>query len=153
MIRYQRLQHRFVGRIPRELEGGVLYISLAHGTCIHSCCCGCGEEVVTPLTPTDWQMTYNGEAISLHPSIGNWQLKCRSHYVIDRGRVIEAGPWTRSQVSAEQARDKRAKTAYFAAPVNQAGVDAPVSLTASEARGFWVWLKRVLKKARHSNSS
>lgn len=90
-------------------------------------------------------MTYNGEAISLHPSIGNWQLQCRSHYVIDRGRVIEAGQWTRSQVGAGQERDKRAKAAYFAAPVNQAEADTPVSPPPNEARGFWVWLKRVLK--------
>lgn len=98
-------------------------------------------------------MAYNGETVSLHPSIGNWQLKCRSHYVIDRGRVIEAEPWTRSQVSAQQARDKRAKAAYFAAPVDQAEADAPVSLPANEARGVWVWLKRVLKKVRQSSSS
>jgi Family of unknown function (DUF6527) len=145
VIRHQRLQHRFVDRVPRELERGVLFISLEHGTAIHSCCCGCGEEVVTPLTPTDWRMTFDGETVSLHPSIGNWQLPCRSHYVIDRGRVVEAGPWTRKQVRAEQARDERAKAAYYTAHVGQADADAPISEPVNDARGFWVWLKRVLK--------
>ena len=36
------------------------------------CCCGCGEEVVTPFSPAQWQMSFDGEAVSLHPSIGNW---------------------------------------------------------------------------------
>jgi hypothetical protein len=34
-------------------------------------------------------MSFNGDAVSLHPSVGNWNLRCRSHYVIRDGRVIE----------------------------------------------------------------
>lgn len=63
-----------------------------YATSAHSCCCGCGEEVITPFTPTDWKITFDGKTNSLRPSIGNRALKCRSHYVIDRGKVIEAGP-------------------------------------------------------------
>jgi Family of unknown function (DUF6527) len=141
-MRYHRLQHQFVDRVPRALEPGVLYISLEHGTAIHSCFCGCGEEVVTPLTPTDWRMTYDGETVSLHPSIGNWQLRCRSHYVIDRGRVVEAGPWTRKQVAAEQVRDKRAKAAHYAPTTETA---APAPAPAAEVRSFRAWLSRIFK--------
>jgi len=146
MMRYQRLEHRFVDRVPRQLEPGVLYISLQHGTAIHSCCCGCGEEVVTPLTPTDWRMTYDGETVSLQPSIGNWQLECRSHYVINRGRVVEAGSWTQKQVLAEQARDKRAKAAHYGtAAAGQAGAGASAPVETVEERGLWAWLKRVFR--------
>ena len=80
-MRFTHLQHRFVPHIPEKLEPKVLYISMEYATAAHSCCCGCGEEVVTPLTPTDWRMTFDGETISLSPSIGNWNLRCRSHYV------------------------------------------------------------------------
>jgi len=59
------------------------------------------DEVVTPFTPTDWKMTFDGETVSLRPSIGNWNDACRSHYVIERGRVIEALPWADWQVEAE----------------------------------------------------
>lgn len=90
-------------------------------------------------------MTYDGETVSLHPSIGNWQLKCRSHYVIDRGRVIEAGPWTRKQVAAEQARDKRAKADHYALDNDHAETPAPASASVADASGFWAWLKRVFK--------
>lgn len=46
-------RNRFVRNAPRELEPGVLYISMEYATAVHSCCCGCGERVVTPFTPTD----------------------------------------------------------------------------------------------------
>lgn len=116
MMRYQTLEHRFVRNIPRDLDSGVLYISIDYATAVHSCCCGCGERVVTPFTPTDWRMTFDGESISLHPSVGNWNQKCRSHYVIQGGRVREAGPWSEAQVEAERRRDKRAKATHYSKP-------------------------------------
>lgn len=146
MMRHQRLEHRFVDRIPRQLEPGILYISMAHGTAIHSCCCGCGEEVVTPLTPTDWRITFDGETVSLQPSIGNWQLKCRSHYVINRGRVVEAGSWTQKQVLAEQARDMRAKAVHYGTAADgQAEASTSVPVEAVAERGLWAWLKRIIR--------
>ena len=114
MIRHQSLEHRFVRNVPRELEAGVLYISMDYATAVHSCCCGCGDRVVTPFTPTDWRMTFDGESISLHPSVGNWNQKCRSHYVIQRNHVLEAGAWTAVQVDAERRRDKKAKAQHYA---------------------------------------
>ena len=114
MMRHELLEHAFVEHIPEKVEPGILYVSMEYGTAAHSCCCGCGEEVVTPFTPTDWKMIFDGETVSLNPSIGNWTLDCRSHYVIKRGRVIEAGPWTDEQVAAERLRDQRAKARYYA---------------------------------------
>ncbi len=113
MIRHQTLEHRFVRNVPRELDAGVLYISMDYATAVHSCCCGCRDRVVTPFTPTDWRMTFDGESISLHPSVGNWNQKCRSHYVIQRNRVLEAGAWTAAQVAAERRRDKTAKATHY----------------------------------------
>lgn len=112
------LEHRFVESFPEVLEPGVLYVSFEYGSVAHSCCCGCGEEVVTPLTPTDWKITYDGEKVTLHPSVGSWTLPCRSHYVIRRNRVIEAPPWSYAEVAAERRRDRRAKAVHF-------GLEAP----------------------------
>lgn len=108
-----RLEHRFVRHIPDDIEPGTLYVSMYYGTATHRCCCGCGEEVVTPLTPTDWLLVFDGETVSLHPSIGNWELPCRSHYVIKRNRVVEARPWTKKQIARGRKRDRRAKAAFF----------------------------------------
>jgi hypothetical protein len=146
MMRHTRLDHRFVEHIPERLDPGVLYVSMEYATSAHKCCCGCGEEVVAPFTPTDWNMTFDGEAISLHPSIGNWNLKCRSHYVIKRGAVIEAGPWTDERVEAERKRDNAAKARFYGQ--TQAAVPPPVpSITPAppEAkpdfwRRVWTWM-------------
>ena len=68
-------------------------------------------------------MTFDGETVSLNPSIENWTLRCRSHYVIKRGQVIEAGPWTDKQVEAERNRDRIAKAKYYRTtdPIQSAG--------------------------------
>ncbi len=128
MLRHKRLEPKFVTEVPPELDEGVLYVSMEYGTVLHRCCCGCGEEVVTPLTPTDWKLTFDGVGISLSPSVGNWNLPCQSHYVISRNAVLEAGPWTRQMVDAEMQRDKAAKALHYghgatppidAAPINE----------------------------------
>jgi len=113
MMRHTQLEHRFVEQLPERLEPGVLYICMKYATSAHSCCCGCGEEVVTPFTPTDWRMTFDGVTVSLSPSIGNWNFPCRSHYFICDGRVVEAASWTDEQVKTERRRDKAAKTVYY----------------------------------------
>ena len=148
-MRDLRLDHRFVKNIPEKLEPGVLYISIEYATAAHSCCCGCGEEVVTPLTPTDWKMTYDGETVTLYPSIGSWSLPCRSHYVVNRGRVIEAAPWSDRQIAAERARDRAAKAVHYgAAPVALNGGssdDAPASPPIANDGGY---LSRLWQKLR-----
>ena len=130
-----KLEHRFVERIPRTLEPGVLYISMEYATAAHSCACGCGEEVMTPLTPTDWKMTFDGETVSLSPSVGNWQLACRSHYIIRGGQVIRARDWTETQVAAEQARDRTAKARYYGTARQRGapGSSSPVEVQPSTA--------------------
>jgi len=113
MKRLTHLAPSFVEMVPEVLEPGLLYVSIPYGTVAHLCCCGCQEEVVTPLTPTDWRMTYDGEQVSLHPSVGSWTLPCRSHYVIARGEVKWAKAWTEKQIAAERLRDKAAKTNFY----------------------------------------
>ena len=112
-MRFRHLKHRFCTHIPESLEPGVLYVSMEYATAAHSCCCGCGEEIVTPFTPTDWKMTFDGRAISLWPSVGNWTLPCRSHYVVREGVVIEAEPWSDQEIAAERRRDRAAKARYY----------------------------------------
>ncbi|WP_068083729.1 DUF6527 family protein [Novosphingobium rosa] len=147
MIIHNELEHRFMRNIPEKLEPGVLYISMEYGMVSHSCACGCGEEVTTPLTPTDWHLVYDGEAVTLNPSVGNWNLACRSHYVIRRGRVIEAGPWSEEEVAAERARDRATKARYYGgADMSAEVVEAPTSapVPAMPAQGWLGRLKRWL---------
>jgi len=144
MIRHTRLEHRFVQHIPDVISPGVLYISMEYRTAVHSCCCGCGEEIVTPFTPTDWKMTFDGETVSLHPSIGNWSLDCRSHYVVKRDRIIEACPWSDTEIEAEHRRNQVAKARYYRVAASRKAVidikSQPYIGPASN--GFWQRLQR-----------
>lgn len=138
-MRRSRLSHQFVEFIPEQLEEGVLYISQRYGTAAHRCCCGCGEEVITPLTPTDWAFQVDGNVVTLHPSIGNWSFTCRSHYWIRRSKVIWAGQMSQPQIERGRAIDRAAKQAYFEA-VNRKNAASP-----NEAAGLyslWLALKR-----------
>lgn len=143
-MKYVRLEHRFVHYIPEQLEPGVLYVSMDYATAAHTCCCGCGEEVVTPFSPTDWKITFDGKTISLWPSIGNWDFACRSHYVIKRSRVVGAGSWTNEKIAAERRRDKAAKTAFYGlTDPGESNHDASLPLSSSEqVPGLWSRIKR-----------
>ncbi len=107
------MQHEFVEYIPDEVSEGTLYVSMQFGTAVHKCCCGCGQEVVTPITPTDWQLSFNGESITLSPSIGNWSFECRSHYFIRNNEIMWCSAWTKQQVSAGKFQDVTRKEKYF----------------------------------------
>lgn len=107
------LQHKFVEFIPGKIEEGFLYISIEYCTAIHKCICGCGNEVVTPLSPTDWKLTFNGKAVSLYPSIGNWNFDCKSHYWIRNNNVEFAGSWNEREIRLGRDNDFERKKEYF----------------------------------------
>lgn len=107
------LQHRFVDFIPDIIEDGVLYISIKYCTAIHKCPCGCGNEVVTPISPTDWKLTFDGKTISLSPSIGNWNFECRSHYWIKRNEIIYAPKWDKKEIRSGRKKDKKRKKKFY----------------------------------------
>jgi hypothetical protein len=107
------LKPEFVEFIPEQLEERTLYVAAKYRTVVHLCCCGCGHKVVTPLSPVSWKLTFDGVHISLHPSVGNWNLPCKSHYWIERNRVKWAGMWTQSQIKAGRAAEARARAEYY----------------------------------------
>ena len=143
--------HEFVKTIPNELEERTLYVSLDYATVVHKCCCGCGREVVTPLSPTDWQLTYDGVSISLYPSIGNWSFECQSHYWLEHGEIRWGGRWSRERIALGRAGDRRVKEAFYD------GGDAgsrndPIPTRHSWARGLWSLRSRVCDVVRRSVS-
>jgi len=104
----------FVEYIPGQLADGVLYVSIPYCTAVHRCACGCGNKVVTPISPADWQILFDGEALSLFPSVGNWGFPCNAHYWIRSNQVLWAKPWTAEQIARGRARETRAQAEYFA---------------------------------------
>ncbi|MDR3582467.1 MAG: DUF6527 family protein [Candidatus Pacebacteria bacterium] len=78
----------YVEFVPDDPTEGVLYISEEYQTAIHKCPCGCGSEVVTPLSGEHaWQLTGSADAVTLRPSVGNWNCLCQSHYYVTANKV------------------------------------------------------------------
>lgn len=140
MSRRKVLRHEFVELIPTELRDGTIYVSIPYATAVHKCVCGCGNRVVTPLTPTDWQLTYDGETISLEPSIGNWSFPCRSHYWLRQNSVVWARQWSQHEIDTGRERDRQTKDRYY----DKRPLPPPRDSETGSRKGvsFWRRLKR-----------
>lgn len=101
--------------MPKQLESGILYVSYEFGTAAHLCACGCGSKIRTPLGPTEWSVKETDNGPSVWPSIGNWQLACKSHYVIKNGTIEWANTWTESQIQSGRTKEVKKREAYYAA--------------------------------------
>src|SRR5437867_3984515 len=99
--------------MPKALENGVLYISTKFGTASHLCCCGCGTKIVTPLRETEYKLTQRGNLVSLHPSIGNWNHPCQSHYWIRDNQIVWAPGMSPAEIRRGRAYDDALKETYF----------------------------------------
>lgn len=130
----KKITPRFVEFIPKDLEEGVLYVSGEYATTAHRCACGCDEKVVLPLHPTDWILKFDGKAITIRPSVGNWGFPCRSHYLITDNRIDWAGDWTDEQIAAGRRRDERRKSSWH----EEAMVSPAEYTTRPVPRGNWL---------------
>lgn len=81
----------FVKTIPEVLEDNKLYISEEYETAAHNCLCGCGARTVTPLNcvidgkDMGWKLIKeNNGTVSMTPSIANYQMPCKSHYILTK---------------------------------------------------------------------
>jgi len=130
-LRLERVQY-----LPKELSSGVLYVSEEYAVAGHLCACGCGSKVVTPLGPAEWTFSEHNGQPTLRPSIGNWQLPCRSHYVISDGAIRWAGDWSDAQVEAGHRSEQRRREAFYAERGGQRGLWAR----------FVSWLRGLFKR-------
>jgi hypothetical protein len=97
-----------------------------------------------PLSPTDWKLTFDGQSISLDPSIGNWSFPCQSHYWIKEDRVRWAPRWSQQEIDAGRRHDHKAKEQYFGMG-KQVSPNRPDAKLESRLReGLWSKLKRWL---------
>ena len=148
MKRQVHLSHEFVEFIPdhHQLQNGTIYVSIPFATAVHKCCCGCGEEVVTPLSPTDWQLTFDGETISLYPSIGNWNLPCRSHCWIRQDRVQWSPKWSQKEINLQKTYETLKHKQYYRGdelPVDK-GINSnfAIPMGNKSEQNFWTRLFR-----------
>jgi hypothetical protein len=57
-----------------------------------------GSGFLGVVDPGDWKLVFDGETISLSPSVGSWNLSCLSHYWIRRNRILWAPRWSEARV-------------------------------------------------------
>lgn len=118
--------------VPKSLEPGVLYVSEEFGAAVHLCACGCGSKVSTPIGPTEWTLQQSAEGPTLSPSVGSWQLPCKSHYWISGGKIVWSSQWTREQVAAGRRGEQRRRQAHYQAIDRARG---------GHLRRLWRWIK------------
>lgn len=95
MARINQIDYVFVDSAPTTLEPGMLYVSTKYRAIVHLCLCGCGEKVLLKLDPdraNGWSFTFDGRTISIHDSVGNVGIPCKSHYVVRRNHVQWLAP-------------------------------------------------------------
>lgn len=112
-MKQARFRHEVVDSIPEKLQAGILYVTTDRDVAGHLCACGCGREVITPLSPTDWSITFDRRGPTLFPSIGNWAFPCRSHYVIQDGDTVWAGNMSDKAIALGRHRDRARKQRYY----------------------------------------
>jgi hypothetical protein len=118
--------------IPKILEPGCLYVSEEFCAAVHLCACGCGTKVSTPLGPTEWALEETASGPSLTPSVGNWQLPCKSHYWIQGGTVVWLVMRTPEQIAAGRHAEVARRRAYYDALDRKRG---------GILQRLWRWLK------------
>ncbi|MGV3581652.1 MAG: DUF6527 family protein [Methylophilus sp.] len=141
-MKQTKLIPKYVDYIPEQLADDHLYICEQYKTVAHKCCCGCGEEVITPLSPAEWSIRKEGNTVTLHPSIGNWSFKCQSHYWIRKNQVIWAKAMSQQEIQEVRARDAADKAKHIA-HTNQ--LKAKTGVTSCLKRmwaNFLEWIKK-----------
>jgi hypothetical protein len=96
-------------------------------------------------------MSFDGQTISLRPSIGNWDYHCRSHYIIRRNRVIEAKPLSDDEIAAGRRKDKAAKAEFYQSRDDYDENQSPAASMhgSNQRRGFFSRITaRLLKRRR-----
>lgn len=136
------IKPEFVDEIPKKPEHGKLYLSCRYRAAIHLCACGCGAKISTPLHPTGWRLSYNGESVSLSPSVGNWSEKCQSHYVIKDNRVLWAGQLPRDKIQHIREQRHRDLEDYYSIGKR------PAALPRADAKGFWAKVWSVIRPTK-----
>lgn len=122
--------------IPKTLEPGILYVSVEFGAAVHLCACGCGSKVSTPLVVAEWELSETPKGPTLRPSIGNWQLPCKSHYWITEGSIVWAASWSEVRIAENRLLTEQRRQAHY---------DSLNKETPSVLERLWNWFKNLFQ--------
>ena len=112
-MRIERFEPRFIEHFPEQLQPGVLYVSMEFASAAHLCACGCGNQVITPLSPARWKLSFDGEGVWLNPSIGIWSFPCRSHYWIEGNVVAWSYDMSEKEIAVGRTYARALRSDYY----------------------------------------
>lgn len=78
--------YQAVERIPKKLNGDVVYYSQEFEVAAFLCACGCDHRVML-LVPDGHRVSSDGGMATIRPSVAVCDAPCKSHYFITAGRV------------------------------------------------------------------
>lgn len=122
-----KYRYQLVDRIPAQMREGVVYHTEGFELAGLLCACGCGHRI-TLLVPDSHEVWDEGGYATVRPSVGVFDARCKSHYVISAGDVqwlpavtgAQAAKIMHAQIARHVARDakpaswlQRAKTAVL----------------------------------------
>jgi hypothetical protein len=84
-------------------------------------------------------MMFDGETVSLDPSIGNWSFPCRSHYWLVRGGVNWALQWSSVEIERGRALDRMTKSRHYGDETSDTR-DRPAANAKGLAARILTWL-------------
>jgi len=124
-MKTRSFDYEFIDEFPAVLAEKTVYISTPYASALHLCACGCGIRVITPLSPEDWSIIFDGVSIGLTPSIGNWSFPCKSHYWIRHGDVIWSDRWSDQKIGANRELDHARKERHSAQHESEPIISTP----------------------------
>ncbi|MBO5029841.1 MAG: hypothetical protein J6C59_09570 [Muribaculaceae bacterium] len=89
-MKQTELTPEYVDFIPpdEDMKEGVLYISKKFLTTSHLCACGCDNVIVLPFNHGPfWTLTESNKGVTMRPSVGSFNLPCKSHYYITDNKI------------------------------------------------------------------
>lgn len=78
--------YKAVDRLPKALDGNVVYHCKEFEVAALLCACGCGHRV-SLLVPDSHQVFDEGGLATIRPSISVCDAPCKAHYIITAGKV------------------------------------------------------------------
>lgn len=137
-MRVNTVTPTFVDIIPAHLDPGKLYITIEYNAVLHLCCCGCGRKVSTPLSPAQWQITYDGQTVSLYPSVESDGFPCQSHYVIRNNRVNWVEQLPKETARTRRLADHHAVESYIKERTSESSSPSTVPDAGTSMRRTWL---------------
>ena len=94
----------------------------------------------------DWTLEVVNGAVTLRPSVGNWSLPCRSHYLIRQNKVVWARDMSHDEIERGRINDHQLRDTHFAEVNRRKGMEKDRAAAAPQPASWFARLRRALRR-------